>query len=84
MASRAEILPRSNASRWTLAIYAACFTAATFNHGRDIARGGLLPYTFAPAPLNLFWTTLVALDPAVIAGSIPFLWQQPTLTDTGS
>ena len=28
----------------------------------DIARGGLLPYRYAPMPINVFWTCLAVLD----------------------
>jgi hypothetical protein len=61
MASRS-----SRSETIVLAIYVACFAVATAFHASDLIRWGWLPYTFAPAPLNLFWTLLTVADPAVI------------------
>lgn len=49
-----------------IVVYVACFSIATLNHAADVVRGGWLPYRFAPLPLNMFWTALTLLDPAVV------------------
>jgi hypothetical protein len=38
----------------------------TLVHTIDIARGGWLPYRYAPFGANLFWSLLAILDPAVV------------------
>lgn len=53
--------------RAVVAVYVAAYAAATAFHAADIIRWGLLPYRFAPLPLNIFWTSLVVIDPLVIA-----------------
>jgi hypothetical protein len=49
-----------------LAVYMLCFTVAAAFHAIDVIRRGLLPYDFAPALLNWFWTLLTLADPAVV------------------
>lgn len=44
-------------------IYAICLVGAGFNHARDLWLGGWLPYRHAPTPMNVYWTSLTALDP---------------------
>jgi hypothetical protein len=58
---------RSNLSeRIALAVYSVCFLYGTLAHAIDIARGGWLPYRYAPFGANLFWSLLVILDPSVV------------------
>jgi hypothetical protein len=45
------------------ALYALCFLWGTHNHVVDLRRGGFLPYTYAPLPFNIYWTSLTLLDP---------------------
>ena len=49
-----------------LLIAAAFLTGAAF-HARDILAEGWMPYSFAPDPMNMFWTALLPLDLAVVA-----------------
>jgi hypothetical protein len=44
-------------------VYALCFLFATWNHAVDLRNGGFLPYTYAPLPFNIYWTSLTLLDP---------------------
>lgn len=39
-----------------------CLAAGGSTHVIDITRGGFLPYHGVPLPLNMFWTSLAALD----------------------
>ena len=58
---------RSNLSeRIALAVYSVCFLYGTLVHAIDIARGGWLPYRYAPFVANLFWSLLAILDPSVV------------------
>ena len=41
-------------------------------HLYDIASGGIFPYRFAPLPVNVYWTSLAALD--LVAAFL--LWRQ--------
>lgn len=43
-------------------VWVIAFLIGASTHARDIALGGWLPYDFAPAPLNLFWSLLLPLD----------------------
>ena len=52
--------------RVALGVYVACFSVATFNHAADLWQRGWLPYRFAPMPMNVFWTALTIVDPAVV------------------
>ena len=45
------------------ASYALCFLWGTYNHVVDLRHGGFLPYTYAPLPINVYWTSLTLLDP---------------------
>lgn len=47
-------------------VYLIGFSVGTISHTIDIGRSGFLGYTFAPMILNLFWTSLVVIDPLVI------------------
>jgi hypothetical protein len=49
-----------------IAVYVLCFTAAAIFHATDLLRWGWLPYDFAPAPMNWFWTLLTLADPLVV------------------
>lgn len=51
--------------RLAYAIIVGCFSVATLFHLADMVQFGWLPYRFAPLPMNLFWTSLTLLDPAV-------------------
>lgn len=48
------------------AVYALCFLWGTKNHLADLWHGGFLPYTYAPLPFNIYWTTLTVLDPLAV------------------
>jgi hypothetical protein len=43
-------------------IWTVCFSIGAFNHARDIWNFGWLPYTFAPMPIDFYWTALLPLD----------------------
>ena len=47
-------------------IFCIGFIVGTVSHTTDILNLGFLGYTFAPFALNVFWTSLVFLDPLVI------------------
>ncbi|WP_244288273.1 hypothetical protein [Leptospira congkakensis] len=47
-------------------IYSIGFSIGTISHAIDITKMGFLGYSFAPFLLNVFWTSLVVLDPLVI------------------
>ncbi|MEV0276116.1 hypothetical protein AB0I22_06980 [Streptomyces sp. NPDC050610] len=56
--------------RWTLAAYAIGFTEGACAHLVDIVRGGVHVYaSFGPVPLQLFFLSLVVLDPLVVAAA---------------
>ncbi len=42
------------------------FTVGTITHGLDVHRLGFLGYIYAPLVINIFWTSLLFLDPLVI------------------
>ena len=44
-------------------IWTVGFLIGTATHSFDIALGGWLPYDFRPMPFNIYWTSLVFLDP---------------------
>ena len=48
-------------------VWSAAFLGGAFNHARQILAGGGMPYSFAPAALNLFWTLLLPIDLLVVA-----------------
>ena len=48
-------------------VYILCMAGATFNHWIDVITGGFLPYTYAPLSLNIYWTSLTAIDPLVVS-----------------
>ena len=50
-------------ARCVLVADAAGFTDGTGAHVRDLARGGLSAYRFAPAAVQVFFVGLVLLDP---------------------
>jgi hypothetical protein len=53
-------------ARCVLVAYAAGFADGTGAHIRDLARGGLHVYAFAPAPVQVFFVGLVLLDSLVV------------------
>jgi hypothetical protein len=54
-------------ARWVLAVYLIIFADGTGAHIRDLARGGIHAYFWAPdAWIQLFFVCLVVLDPLVI------------------
>jgi hypothetical protein len=61
-ASPAPAEALSQAGLWLRAFQAICFVAGGLSHARDMWHGGWLPYGWAPLPLNLFWTSLLAWD----------------------
>lgn len=44
-------------------IWTAGFLIGTSTHTLDIWHNGWLPYEFRPLPWNIYWTSLVILDP---------------------
>ena len=55
--------------RLTLIAYSVAFLGATYNHLSDLARLGWLGYSAAwgvPFEMNLYWTSLTAIDPISI------------------
>lgn len=44
-------------------IWTVGFVVGTISHAIDISIGGWLPYDFRPLPFNIYWTSLVVLDP---------------------
>ncbi|MFE7121641.1 hypothetical protein ACFU99_40050 [Streptomyces sp. NPDC057654] len=57
--------------RWTLAAYAVGFAEGACAHLADIVRGGVHVYaSFGPAPLQLYFLSLVVLDPLAVAGAV--------------
>lgn len=55
-------------------IYILCMAGAALNHLNDVISGGILPYTYAPLALNIYWTSLTVIDPLVIILLIFKLW----------
>jgi hypothetical protein len=53
-------------ARCVLVAYAAGFTDGTGAHIRDLARGGVNAYRFAPAAVQVFFVGLVLIDPLVV------------------
>ena len=54
-------------ARWVLAVYLIVFADGTGAHIRDLARGGIDAYSWAPHLwIQVFFTALVILDPLVI------------------
>ncbi|EMY70739.1 hypothetical protein LEP1GSC199_4079 [Leptospira vanthielii serovar Holland str. Waz Holland = ATCC 700522] len=49
-----------------LTIYLTGFSIGTISHGMNMVKLGFFGYTFAPFVLNVFWTSLLILDPLVI------------------
>jgi hypothetical protein len=45
-----------------LAVLSICLVLGGAVHLFDIASGGMFPYRFAPLPVNVYWTSLAALD----------------------
>jgi hypothetical protein len=43
-------------------LYVACFGAGALNHARDFLNYGWRPYNWGPHLLEMFWTSLIALD----------------------
>jgi hypothetical protein len=52
-------------ARWVLAAYLVGFADGTGAHVRDLIRGGLQAYAYAPAAAQVFFVALVLLDPVV-------------------
>ncbi|MEK0098731.1 hypothetical protein WDA79_09515 [Streptomyces sp. A475] len=53
--------------RWTLAVYLIGFLVGTRTHVLDVARDGIHAYAMFPqVPLQVFFVSLVVLDPLVI------------------
>jgi hypothetical protein len=53
-------------TRWALALYVACFCVGASNHAYDFLRFGWRPYRWGSIPLEIFWTSLIALDLLVV------------------
>ncbi|MDQ1022252.1 hypothetical protein QFZ43_008801 [Streptomyces afghaniensis] len=54
-------------ARWALAVYLIGFLVGTRTHVLDVARDGVHAYTMFPqVPLQVFFVSLVVLDPLVI------------------
>ncbi|MEU0411368.1 hypothetical protein ABZ307_26620 [Streptomyces griseorubiginosus] len=55
-------------ARWVLAVYVIGFAEGTGSHIADLVRGGVHAYaTFPQIPVQVFFVSLVALDPLVAA-----------------
>lgn len=53
--------------RWTLGVYVIGFLEGTGAHCLDLIRGGIHAYaSFAPVPLQVFFVSVVVLDPLVV------------------
>ena len=65
-AARARWASQPVWARWVLGAYLAGFADGTGAHVRDLARGGLHAYAFAPVTAQVFFVALVLLDPLVI------------------
>jgi hypothetical protein len=48
-------------------VYVLCFALGAISHVGDFVVGGWRPYRFGPVGLELFWSSLVVLDVAVMA-----------------
>lgn len=70
MASEPMTGPAAASSRAVTAllllVYIGGFAHGTFAHVTDVIQGGLLPYREYPLAVNVFWTTLMVVDPLVI------------------
>lgn len=55
-----------NIVRLIFAIYILGFAYGTRNHIIDICNDGVLGYTYVALPINIYWTSLTALDPLAI------------------
>ena len=55
------------AQRVALAVYIVCFATGTVSHALDFLALGLRPYSWGPRSLEVFWSSLVVLDMAVVA-----------------
>jgi len=53
-------------TRLVLGLYVACFGVGALNHARDFLTYGWRPYNWGPHLLEIFWTSLIALDVLVI------------------
>jgi hypothetical protein len=65
-AARARWASQPVWARRVLGAYLAGFADGTGAHVRDLARGGLHAYAFAPVTAQVFFVALVLLDPLVI------------------
>ena len=54
------------ATRIALAVYVLCFSIGTYTHLVTVWHHGWLPHPSAPIAMNIFWTALTVLDPAVV------------------
>lgn len=52
--------------RLALGVYVACFSVGTYTHLLAVRHHGWRPHPFAPDAMNVFWTALTVLDPAVV------------------
>jgi hypothetical protein len=52
----------SRAKTAALLLLSFCLAIGGATHVFDIASGGLLPYRFAPLPINAFWSSLAVID----------------------
>ncbi len=59
-------VPAVGRSRWILWIYFGGFLVGAAAHAFDFAQNGWLPYAGAPLAINLYWTSLLALDLIVV------------------
>jgi hypothetical protein len=60
------VVARRRTQLTILTVYAGAFAIATACHVLEMARGGWLPYKTHALGLNVFWTSLTALDPLAI------------------
>lgn len=49
-----------------VAIYAICFAVGSLSHAKDFVDYGWRPYSAAPLPFEIFWSSLVLVDLVVV------------------
>ncbi|WP_456389789.1 hypothetical protein [Profundibacter sp.] len=52
---------------FTVTIYALCFAVGALSHAKDFVIYGWRPYIAAPLPFEIFWSSLILFDLAVVA-----------------
>ena len=50
-----------------VAAYALCFALGALSHAKDFLVYGWRPYELAPLPIEVFWSSLILVDLAIIS-----------------